>query len=205
MLVRDIMRDPAVTIPPGTSLAEAYRIMQHYDVRHLPVVQGDMPIGIVTDRDLRYATSVLHPTPFSEEADVSHVMARNIITTTPLDPVEEAARLMRRNKIGCLPVLEGQKLIGIITGTDLLDAIIRLTGLQRPTGRIAVQLPDTPGQLARVAAIIDAQDVNIHSVLTYPNANKQTLVIFRVDTLNTRALADTLRASGLTVQWPPSD
>lgn len=199
------MHGPAVTIPAGTSLAEAYRTMQHHDVRHLPIVQGDVLVGIVTDRDLRFATSRLHPAPFSEEADVSHVMARNIITATPLDPVEEAARLMRRNKIGCLPVLDGPKLVGIITATDLLDAIIRLTGLQRPTGRVAVQLPDSPGQLARVAGLVDAQDVNIHSVLTYPNANKQTLVIFRVDTLNTRGLADTLRTAGLNVEWPPAD
>ncbi|HET6569426.1 MAG TPA: CBS and ACT domain-containing protein [Rhodothermales bacterium] len=205
MLVRDIMHGPAVTISVDTSLADAYHAMQHHDVRHLPVLQNDLLVGIVTDRDLRYATSVLHPAPFSEEVEVSHVMARSVITTTPLDPVEEAARLMRRHKIGCLPVMEGPKLVGMVTGTDLLDAIIRLTGLQKPTGRIAVQLADTPGQLARVAALVDAQDVNIHSVLTYPKANKQTLVILRVDTLNTRALADALRLGGLNVTWPPED
>ncbi len=199
------MHGPAVTIPVNTSLAEAYRVMQHHDIRHLPILQQDHLVGIVTDRDLRYATSVLHPAPFNEEADVSHVMARNVITTTPLDPVEEAARLMRRHKIGCLPVTEGPVLAGIITGTDLLDAIIRLTGLQKPTGRIAVQLPDQPGQLAKLTAFVDSQDVNIHSVLTYPKANKQTLVILRVDTLNTRSLADALRASGVHVAWPPQE
>lgn len=199
------MHGPAVTIPVNTSLAEAYRVMQHHDIRHLPVLHQDHLVGIVTDRDLRYATSVLYPAPFNEEAEVSHVMARNVITTTPLDPVEEAARLMRRHKIGCLPVTEGPVLAGIITGTDLLDAIIRLTGLQKPTGRIAVQLPDQPGQLARLTAFVDAQDVNIHSVLTYPKANKQTLVILRVDTLNTRGLAEALRASGVHVAWPPQE
>jgi acetoin utilization protein AcuB len=204
MLVREIMHSPPVTVPAQTSLAEAYQVMQEHDIRHLPVMQNETLAGVVTDRDLRYATSTLHPSPFSDAADVSHVMARMVITAGPLDPVEEAARLMRRHKIGCLPVVEGQKLVGIVTGTDLLDAIIRLTGMQKATGRIAVQLPDKPGQLARLTALVDARDVNIHSALTYPKSNKQTLVILRVDTLNTRSLADDLRTAGMDVVWPPA-
>ncbi len=205
MLVRDIMRSPAIMVSVGTELAEAYRLMQHHDIRHLPVMNEENLVGVVTDRDLRYATSTLHPAPFSTATDLSHVMARSVLTASPLDPVEEAARIMRRHKIGCLPVVEGEKLIGIVTGTDLLDAIIRLTGMQKPTGRLAVQLEDRPGELSKLTAKVDAIDVNIHSVLTYPKGSGHTVVILRVDTLNTRAVAEALRASGLVIVWPPDE
>lgn len=203
MLVRDIMRSPVRTVDVTTPLADAYAQLHDHDIRHLPVLDDGALAGIVTDRDLRYATSALHPSPFASDARVAEVMTANPVTAAPLDPVEEAAHVMRARRIGALPVVDGDELVGIVTVTDLLDAIIRLTGLERPSGRVAVDLDDAPGQLARLTALVAEQGANIHSVLSYPEGAAHTRVILRVGTLNTRQLAQALRRASFDVTWPP--
>jgi len=203
MLVQDVMQQPARAVAAGTTLSTAYQIMRTHHIRHLPVVENGRVVGIVTDRDLRFATSALHPTPFPADASVEQVMTRNPLTATPRDPVEEAARLMRAHKVGCLPVVEGDTLTGIVTVSDLLDAIIRLTGVARPGGRLAVRLDDNPGGLASLTAHLAGARVNIHAILSYPADETGTQVILRLDTLNTQTLAETLRREGFDITWPP--
>lgn len=203
MLVRDVMHSPVITVSPGVTIEEANTLMWEQGIRHLPVVEDGRVVGILTDRDLRLATSELSPTPLSPQARVEEVMTTPVFTTDPLDPVEEAARVMRDRKIGCLPVLDGRKLVGIITGIDLLDALVALTGARLPSGRIEVRLPDRPGKLAKLAAFFAERDVNIHSLLTYPDEPGWVRNVLRVGSLETRKLADELRAAGFEVVWPP--
>jgi len=203
MLVKDIMKRPVITIGPQATLREAHQLMWERGIRHLPVVDEGRLVGIITDRDIRLATSVLRPNPLSCDARVYEVMKRPVLTADPLDPVEDAARLMREEKVGCLPVVEGKDLVGIITGIDLLDALIVLTGATRPSGRLEVLLPDRPGQLARLTAFFAEKKINIHSVLTYPIEDDKVMNVLRVETLEVRPLADELRARGFEVVWPP--
>jgi acetoin utilization protein AcuB len=203
MLVQEIMSSPVVTVDAEASLSSAYAVMRDRDIRHLPVVREGRLVGVVTDRDLRLATSALHPHPFSSDARVAEVMVADPVTTGPLEPVEEAARLMRARKIGSLPVVDGERLAGIVTGPDLLDAIVRLTGLTRPGGRLAVQLHEESSPLSRLMTSLDGQGVHIHSVLSYAEAGAAPRVILRVSTLNTHALARVLRTEGFDVVWPP--
>lgn len=227
MLVQDVMQSPVITVPVDTSLSKAYQTMHEHTIRHLPVLDGDTLVGVVTDRDLRYATSQLHPSPVEAQTEVRSVMSENPITAGPLDPVEEAARLLRKERIGCLPVLDGTTLAGIVTVTNLLDAVIRLTGLEKPGGRLAVSLADTPGQLARLTSRVADAGLDIRSVLSYyerpvetsdapeddpENASAETSedagdeerlrVILRVGTLTVRPLARRLRDEGFDVVWP---
>ena len=83
--------------------------------------------------------------------------------------MEDAARTMRERKIGCLPVVEDGPLVGIITGLDLLDALIRMTGVDKPSGRLEVRLHDQPGELARLTSRLATRGLNIHSILTMPD------------------------------------
>src|SRR5512135_236718 len=122
MLVRDIMHKNPQTVTVDTTLREAYRLMQEKRFRHFPVLEGKRLVGVVTDRDLRLATSTLGPDPFPPGSLVGDMMTRDPRTAGPLDPVEDAARVMRELKIGCLPVEDGGELVGIVTGIDLLDA-----------------------------------------------------------------------------------
>jgi acetoin utilization protein AcuB len=229
MLVQDVMQHPVVSAEPSTTIAEAYRTMHDRSIRHLPVVDDGELVGVVTDRDLRYVTSQLHPSPMEAETAVQEVMTEGVVTAGPLDPVEEAARLLRKRRIGCLPVLDGDELVGIVTVTNLLDAIIRLTGLTKPGSRLAVSLVDEPGELARLTRRVAQEGLDVRSVLSYyedevdaefeaaPDAHQDASpdadadadgddtrlrVILRVNTLNTRPLAADLRDDGFDVVWP---
>jgi len=203
VLIREIMHPDPITAAPGTTLQEAYGTMNDRGVRHLPVEEAGRLVGIVTDRDLRLATSTLSPTPFPSSATLDQVMRSPVHTADPLDPVENAARTMRELKIGCLPVLEDGRLVGIVTGIDLLDAMLRLTGVYRPSARLEVRLPDRPGELARLTAILGQQQVNIQSILSYPDPNGHSRLVLRVSSIDTRQLATALCKAGIEVVWPP--
>jgi acetoin utilization protein AcuB len=192
-----------ITVETGVSLQEANDLMWEQGIRHLPVLENGRLVGILTDRDLRMATSEFSPNPRKPTAPVEEVMTTPVLTADPLDPVEEAAKVMRDRKVGCLPVVEGRELVGIITGIDLLDALVAMTGARLLSGRIEVRLPDQPGQLARLTGFFAERGVNIHSLLTYPDVNCCVRNVLRVNTLETRKLADELRQAGYEVLWPP--
>lgn len=203
MLVKDIMRSPAVAIAPETTLEVAYRTMREKGIRHLPVLASGRLVGVVTDRDLRLATSSLAPAPFPPGSRVEEVMSRTPLTADRLDPVEDAARTMRERKIGCLPVVANGTLVGIITGLDLLDALIRMTGVDKPSGRLEIRLADQPGELARLTSRLAEKGLNIHSILTMQDGAKSTRAVLRVGSIETHALAHDLRRERFDVVWPP--
>lgn len=203
MLIEDVMSRPVRTISPNTSISAAFRVMQDESIRHLPVVEDDGTlVGIVTDRDLRLMTSSLHPAHFDGDVPVRQAMSKDVVTATRRDPVEEAARLMRRQKIGCLPIYEDGELVGIVTGMDLLDALIRLTGLDEASSRVEVALTDEPGRLAELTAIVADLGFNIHSLLTHPSTPDRVHVILRLNTMNPTPLLEALRRRGMEILWP---
>jgi acetoin utilization protein AcuB len=203
MLVRDILRSPAISIAPDTTLADAYALMCQKGIRHLPVVEAGRLVGIVTDRDLRLATSALAPAPFPPGARVDEAMHREPLTADPCDPVEDAARIMRDRKVGCLPVVDGGELVGIITNIDLLEALLRLTGVDKPSGRLEVRLPDRRGELARLIATVSERGSDLRSVLTYPEGPASVRIVLRVGSMDTHQIARVLRGGGFDVIWPP--
>lgn len=203
MLVQEIMHSDPITITAETRLCDAYALMQEKGIRHLPVVQEGKLVGVVTDRDLRLATSRLAERPFDPDARVGEVMSSPVQTTHPLDPVERGAILMRELKIGCLPVLDGGEVVGIITGANLLDAMLRLVGVHRPSGRLDISLPDRAGELARLTALLAERNVNIHSILTYPEGDKRGRIVLRIGTMEIRPLAQAICDAGFEVMWPP--
>ncbi len=202
MLVKEIMRKPVTVASVGTTLGEADQLLHSRGFRHLPVVDQGKLVGILTDRDIRFATSSLFHTPLHEGDLVTLAMSAHPLTADPLDPVEDAARIMRENKIGCLPVLDGGELVGILTGMDLLDALMTLTGVNQPSSRLEVTLRDQPGELARLTAFLGARHINIHSILTYPTPDSTVRTVLRVGSNQIRHLADDLRAAEFTVLWP---
>jgi acetoin utilization protein AcuB len=136
-LVEQIMtRDPAI-VAPNDPIRVAIEQMQAHGCRRLPVVENAKLVGIVTDRDLRRATNspfVLRERWYDEflldQITVRACMSINPITVTPRTPIIEAAKLMRSRKIGGLPVVDGDYLVGIVTETDLLNYLIRLLETQ---------------------------------------------------------------------------
>lgn len=131
----EIMNRTLITVDTHASLRQAQRILDRRNIRHLFVMDGKRLVGIVTDRDLRKAApSSKSPLTTSEreefmgELKVVEVMLRKLITASPSTTVREAAKVMVREKIGCLPVVDGKTLVGIVTETDLLEILVRGEG-----------------------------------------------------------------------------
>ena len=149
MLVSDRMRRDLVTVTEQATLAQAAALLATRGIRHLPVVAADgRLVGIVTDRDLRSAApSTL--AGLSDEAiarlmretTVGAVMVREVVTVPPAVPLEEAARLLTTRRIGSLPVVEGDHLIGIITETDILRQIVKDDAFCRDVGSVMMSTP----------------------------------------------------------------
>lgn len=128
----EIMNRDLVTVDKQASLRRARRILDQHRIRHLLVVDGKRLVGIVTDRDLRQAApssksplTISERQEFMDELKVLEVMSRKLITASPATTIREAARVMVREKIGCLPVVDGNQLVGIVTQADLLEMLVR--------------------------------------------------------------------------------
>ena len=202
MLISEVMKTNPVTVSADTKLSEAYRLMNEKGIRHLPVTDNNKLVGIVTDRDLRLATSKLAEHPFDPETEVKKIMSRPVQSAGPNDPVENATQIMREMKIGCLPVVDEMELVGIVTITDLLDALLKLTGVHQPSGRLDVRLSDKPGELAKLTALLAESRVNIHSILSYPEKDRKLRLVLRVGTIEMKRLAQTICNAGFEVIWP---
>ncbi len=202
MLIREIMHSDVITIEETAKLCEAYKIMNENKIRHLPVVRGGKLAGIITDRDLRYATSKLSETPFDPESEVREIMTRQVITSHPDDPIEIASRIMRDLKISSLVVVENEKIVGIVTSIDLLDALLLLTGVHRPSGRLDVRLTDRAGELAKLTKLLSEKNINIHSILSYHEKDDRVRVVLRLNTMEIRNIAEQICALGIEVIWP---
>ncbi len=125
MRVRDYMTGPAVTIPKDADYAGAFEIMKERDLHHLPVIDGDEVVGLVTRRDLQLAARYYREMP----TEISEVMHTPVVTISPDAHLANAVDQMMELGIGCLPVADdGGHLLGIITETDLLRALRELLG-----------------------------------------------------------------------------
>jgi len=130
--VRDLMTPDPITVPPETPVPEARRLMERHRIRHLLVTRGDRLVGIVTDRDIRLnlpspatSLSVWEVNYLLAKLTVEQVMTRSVITIAPEREARAAAALMLEHRIGALPVVDGGRLLGILTETDILRAFTR--------------------------------------------------------------------------------
>lgn len=162
MLVGERMSHPVITIHPNMPMQEALNLMHRERIRRLPVVNrhGDL-VGVVSEGDLLHAAPS-HATSLSvwelnymlSKITVEEIMTREVITVNIDTPIEEAARIMADKKIGGLPVLRNGKVVGIITETDLFKIFLELLGAREPGVRLAVLVPNVPGELAQLTTSI---------------------------------------------------
>jgi acetoin utilization protein AcuB len=212
LLVKDSMTREVVVLSPETTAGEALALCRERRIRHLPVLEAGRLVGIVSDRDLRSAAPGLgDPARASalEKIRVSEVMTRDVATTRPDDPIEEAANRMREKRIGCLPV-EDERLVGILTSSDVMEALVQLIGAHEPGSRLVVSMPDRPGTLAGAAGIFGVLGINIVSAVAgsrqEPPPGEEgpwRAAIFRIDTIDPTEAIETLEQAGYSVLWPP--
>ncbi len=128
MRVRDLMTRDVIAVSPGDSLARLRDMMYDLDVRHMPVIEGDRDlVGLVSQRDLlrNHLIEQAEVPDFIEDALLERLRVRELMTTGVLSvepdvDIREAAQIMWENKYGCLPVVEGPRLVGILTESDFV-------------------------------------------------------------------------------------
>jgi acetoin utilization protein AcuB len=166
MIVKDYMTKHPVMIDPAMSIVEAQSIMADTKARHLPVVEeGKRLVGLITHETLRIPPNILTSlnvweiTRFLSDLTVKNVMVKrkDIITIGPDTTIEEAARIMVEHKVGCLPVLNEDVVVGIITDTDLMAHLMEMLDAPEPSVRVTMRMSLAKGELARLVAAISAQ------------------------------------------------
>ena len=211
-----INRNP-ITIGPESSFYEARALIHDKGIRHLPVVdKNGRLLGIVTDRDIREAApsdatllSVQELHYLLGKLKVSSIMTpkEKLITITPDTLIEEAVQLMHDHKIGCLPVVEGEKLYGIFTETDALAHLVDVFGVKEKGTRLTVAIEDKPGTMLQVLEVVKSRNVNIISVVT-PSfmVEGKRIAALRIRTEDYKDIVKDLEGKGIDVlsigKWP---
>ena len=129
MRVKDLLGRPPITIGPATPVLEARRIMQERRIRHLLVVEDERLVGIVTDRDIRLnlpspatTLSMWEINYLLARLTVAEIMTKGVIVVEPTRDARDAAVLLLTEKIGALPVVDGERLLGLVTESDFVRA-----------------------------------------------------------------------------------
>jgi acetoin utilization protein AcuB len=207
MLVQDVMQTKLFTVTPETTLPEALRLTGQLGVRHLLVLDGHRLVGILSDRDLKRAmassaTSLeVHELKYLlERLRVREFMTGAVITIGPMFPVEDAARLMVLEKIGALPVTDGERLVGLVTETDVLRLFVRALGAGEPSSRLDVSLGNRPHAVAEVVQTVEAAGAEISSLVTLTDGTGLREAVIRVRTINPRPVVWALEARGFTAR-----
>jgi acetoin utilization protein AcuB len=171
MFVRDFMTRDPMTISPDVSHPDALAIMRKHHIRRLPVISKGKLVGIMAEKDLlsnqpSQATtlSIFEINTLLSKLHVQEIMVKPVVTVEGDCPMEEAASIMVDRKIGCLPVMDGDSIVGIITETDVFRALVEVLGGKEPGHRVVVRLPERVGEVARVTAEIAAAGGNIVAI-----------------------------------------
>lgn len=217
MLIQDIMTRNVVAIRADMPIRDVNILMQQRNIRHFPILADapagasrdgdasvDRLVGIVSDRNLSLVGADHPDAPVGVRSTdpVSAVMMSPVHTAHPMDPIEESAKVLREHKIGALPVMDGDHLVGIVTGIDMLDALVRMAGVYEAATRLEVELPNRPGALASLLAHIAERNHNVSSVMTSRVDDGTVSFVLRVNTVDGHGLAKHLRAARFAVLWP---
>jgi len=121
VLVRDVMSKDVRVVRPDTSVKEVVATMNKFDIGSIIVIQGDRPVGIITERDI--LRRLVEPCLVPETLTARQVMTSPVLTITETASIEEAARLMAKKRVKRLPVMNNQKLVGVVTFTDIVSKV----------------------------------------------------------------------------------
>ncbi|MCA9835472.1 MAG: CBS domain-containing protein [Trueperaceae bacterium] len=205
MLVKEWMTAEPKTVSSKTPVMEAMQVLREGGFRRLPVVDDGKLVGIATDKDLKEASpskattlSVYELNYLLSKLTVKDVMKTHVYTVGPNDPIETAALIMEKHKVGGLPVVDGGRVVGLLTITDMLSTFIAVLGLREGGTRVTVSLPDEPGVLSQVAE--SASPSNIVAVVTSGiKAGDKRELVLRVTGEGAESFPERLKAKGIEV------
>jgi len=208
--VRDRMSENVKTVTMDTSINEAFSLMKENNIRRLPVVEKSKLVGIITLSDLNRASpssatslSIHELNYLLAKTKIKDIVPKKqqVITVGPDNYIETAAKLMRSNRISALPVLDQERLVGIVTETDIFDALIDILGVKKTHSRIDLYTSDRPGTIAAITGMIAAQGKNILNTVVYFDAKKdQYKMIVRLEELDCEDVVEALKKLGYEVE-----
>ena len=206
MYVRNRMTKNPYTIAYDAPITDAVALLREKGLKRLPVVDGEKVVGILTQSDIHKVSptkatslSIFEINYLLSKLTVKDAMAKKAITIEVDSLLEEAAVIMRENRIGTLPVVDGGKLVGIITESDIFDAFIDLLGFKDNGSRITIEAKDVPGAMADIAEIFNSLGVNITHIAVFNGQGFRDVVI-RSEALDTAGLEKKLSEQGYKVK-----
>jgi acetoin utilization protein AcuB len=209
MLVKDVMQAHPVTATLETRLPDLARLLHRRGFRHVPVLDGGKLVGIISDRDIKQsmisAASVTEGRErdrLLDELTAGQIMTRAVVTIGPMFGVDEAARLMATRKISAVPVTERDRLVGLLTETDVLQLFVRAMGVLEPSSRLDVILRDSVAGLGDVVLVVESTGIRIVSVMTLVLPSGEREVVLRLNTIDPGAAVKALEAGGYVVRGP---
>jgi acetoin utilization protein AcuB len=169
-------------IVPATPATEAQKVMAENNIRHLPVIgSGKRLLGLITRQSFALQPSTLGSLDVWEisryvgnlTAEKVMIKADNVKTVAPNVTIERAARMLVEDKIGCLPVIEDDVVVGILTESDLLRAFQEMLGLPVEGIRVTMRMPNRPGEFAKLTAVLGQHNIGVMGIGTYPTPKRE--------------------------------
>ena len=193
------MSSPVHTVTPETSAADAGALLRRRAIRHLPVLEGGRIIGVVTDRDLRGTAS---------ETPIRTIMSQPVTVVSPRSGIDRAVRLLFDRSIGCLPVVEDGRLVGILTQTDAVAALVAMMRLQVGGRPAEVAVAFRPDAMARAHQALRACGPEVARLLAAAReplepSRAPERVRLQIETREMPRVLEALRAAGLAVVGAP--
>lgn len=183
------MQQDVIQVGADTSIGEANEILTRHRFRHLPVTDGKTLLGIITSTDLTKAMpspvdSEISPEDhiIAQQVKVSAFMTANPVTVSPMTPLEEVANLLKKYKIGAIPVVENNVLIGIITESDIFEAFRAIMDGEINDIRIVMLIDKDQSAIYKVIDCCKEFKATINSISLYSDySSKQQLMTIRIN------------------------
>jgi len=216
MRVRDRMTTNPVTVSPESTVGEAWRLMSHFKHTHLPVLDHNQVLGMVTLKDFGirpYFESIAniaaaHFMSNEQEQLLNKVKVRDVmaehtsaVTICPDAYIEQAAKMMLDANIGSLSVVdENGHLVGIITQTDIIGAFVDLLSTNGHGARIKLRINDSPDVLCTIGHILGRYNSHIENLVTTKTNGDPPLMVLQINTTEVKPIVSDLREAGFEVE-----
>jgi acetoin utilization protein AcuB len=183
MAVKDFMTKKVIYVSPETKVARAADIMKEQGIHRLPVIENDKLVGLVTAGTIEKASpsvatslSVYEMNYLLNKTTVGEVMIRDVLTISKYASLEDAVYRMRQNNIGVLPVVDDDRISGVITDKDVFGAFLKIAGYGEAGVRVRILMPDVVGSLEKVADLLAKNSLDIRSIVQINLEGKKTVV-----------------------------